>query len=95
MALTAEQVRWVAHLSRLDLSDAEVSIMTDQLDAILLYVNQLQSVPTEAVEPLAHPLSVQNVFRDDNLTASIPSTDALANAPDKQGDFFGVPAVLD
>ena len=95
MSLTAEQVRWVAHLARLELTAAELETMTQQLGAILDYVRQLQGVPTEGVEPLAHPLPVQNVFRDDAPAPSLPVEAALANAPDRRGDFYGVPAVLD
>ena len=95
MALTAEQVRWVAHLARLELTDADVQTMARQLSAILDYVHQLQQVNTDGVEPLAHPLPLQNVFRDDEPAPSLPVADALANAPDRRGDFFGVPAVLD
>ena len=95
MSLTADQVRWVAHLARLELTAAELETMTPQLNAILDYVNQLQQINTDAVEPLAHPLPVQNVFRDDEPAPSLPVDDALANAPDRHGDFYGVPAVLD
>jgi aspartyl-tRNA(Asn)/glutamyl-tRNA(Gln) amidotransferase subunit C len=95
MSLTAEQVRWVAHLARLELSAAELATMTRQLGAILDYVNPLQQVNTDGVEPLAHPLPVQNVFRADEPAPSLPVDEALANAPDRRGDFYGVPAVLD
>jgi aspartyl-tRNA(Asn)/glutamyl-tRNA(Gln) amidotransferase subunit C len=95
MSLSAEQVRWVAHLARLELSDAERETMTRQLGAILDYVNQLQQVNTDGVEPLAHPLPVQNVFRADEPSPSLSVEAALANAPDRRGDFYGVPAVLD
>ena len=95
MSLTADQVRWVAHLARLELSAAELALMTPQLNVILDYVNQLQQIDTDAVEPLAHPLPVHNVFRADEPAPSLPVAAALANAPDRQGDFFGVPAVLD
>ena len=95
MSLTAEQVRWVAHLARLELSDADVAHLTPQLAAILDYVDQLKQVNTEGVEPLAHPLKVHNVFRDDEPAPSLPVDAALANAPARLGDFFGVPAVLD
>ena len=95
MSLTAEEVRWVAHLARLELSAAELEAMTRQLSAILKYVNQLQQVNTEGVEPLAHPLPIQNVFRDDVTAPSLPVAAALANAPDRRGDFYGVPAVLE
>jgi aspartyl-tRNA(Asn)/glutamyl-tRNA(Gln) amidotransferase subunit C len=95
MSLTADDVRWVAHLARLELSDAELEPMTRQLGAILDYVNQLQQVPTDGVEPLAHPLPVQSVFRADEPTPSLTVDAALANAPDRRGDFYGVPAVLE
>jgi aspartyl-tRNA(Asn)/glutamyl-tRNA(Gln) amidotransferase subunit C len=95
MALTVDQVRWVAHLARLELSDFDLEQMTRQLGAILEYVNQLQQVDTENVEPLAHPLPVHNVFREDEPASSLPVAAALANAPDRRGDFYGVPAVLD
>ena len=95
MSLTAEEVRWVAHLARLELSAAEMEAMTRQLSAILEYVNQLQQVNTDGVEPLAHPLPIQNVFRGDVTAPSLSVAAALANAPDRRGDFYGVPAVLE
>jgi aspartyl-tRNA(Asn)/glutamyl-tRNA(Gln) amidotransferase subunit C len=95
MSLSTEQVRWVAQLARLQLSDADLEIMTRQLGAIVDYVNQLQQVNTDGVEPLAHALPVHNVFRDDEPRPSLPVDAALANAPDRRGDFYGVPAVLE
>ncbi|HYT91407.1 MAG TPA: Asp-tRNA(Asn)/Glu-tRNA(Gln) amidotransferase subunit GatC [Gemmataceae bacterium] len=95
MSLTPDQVQWVAHLARLELTPAELATMTPQLSAILDYVNQLQQVNTEGVEPLAHPLSLQNVFRADEPAPSLPVAEALANAPERRGDFYAVPAVLD
>jgi aspartyl-tRNA(Asn)/glutamyl-tRNA(Gln) amidotransferase subunit C len=95
MALSGEDVRWVAHLARLELNDAELAAMTNQLRAILDFVDQLQQVNTEGVEPLAHPLPVQNVFREDEPSASLTVSSALANAPAPRDGFFGVPAVLE
>jgi aspartyl-tRNA(Asn)/glutamyl-tRNA(Gln) amidotransferase subunit C len=95
MSLSPDEVRWVAHLARLELSDAELATMTRQLSAILDYVKQLQQVDTEGVEPLAHALEVHNVFRADEPAPSLPVDAALANAPDRRGDFYGVPAVLE
>jgi aspartyl-tRNA(Asn)/glutamyl-tRNA(Gln) amidotransferase subunit C len=95
MALTVEQIRWVAHLARLELSDGELELMARQLTRIIDYVTQLQQVDTDQVEPLAHPLPIQNVFREDVAAPSLPVDAALANAPDRRGDFYGVPAVLD
>jgi aspartyl-tRNA(Asn)/glutamyl-tRNA(Gln) amidotransferase subunit C len=100
MALSPEDVRWVAHLARLDLSGAELQKMAAQLGAIVEYVDQLTRIDTEGVEPLAHALAVHNVFREDEPAPSLPVDEALANAPDRgrdsRGDqFYGVPAVLD
>jgi aspartyl-tRNA(Asn)/glutamyl-tRNA(Gln) amidotransferase subunit C len=100
MALTPEEVRWVAHLARLDLSDAELERMTRQLRAIVEYVDQLAPINTEGVEPLAHALALANVFRPDEPAPSLPVAEALANAPERRKDgkgdeFYSVPAVLD
>jgi aspartyl-tRNA(Asn)/glutamyl-tRNA(Gln) amidotransferase subunit C len=100
MSLSAEQVKWVAHLARLELTEAELATLTPQLSQIIDYVTQLQQVDTEGVDPMAHPLTVHNVFRDDEAAPSLPVEEALANAPDPRRDargqqFYGVPAVLD
>jgi aspartyl-tRNA(Asn)/glutamyl-tRNA(Gln) amidotransferase subunit C len=90
-----EQTRKVAKLARLDLSEADLVTMTTQLSAILSYVDQLAELNTENVEPMAHPLPVRNVFRDDVIQPSLPVDAALQNAPNRSGDYFAVPAILD
>jgi aspartyl-tRNA(Asn)/glutamyl-tRNA(Gln) amidotransferase subunit C len=95
MSLSADEVRQVARLARLELSDDELTRMGDQLNRILGYVELIQKLNTDGVEPLAHPLPVQNVFRPDELRPSLPVDEALRNAPARSGDFFAVPAVLD
>ena len=95
MSLTADDVRWVAHLARLELSAVELAVITPQLQAIVAYVDQLRQVNTEGVEPLAHPLPIQNIFRNDEPAPSLPVDAALANAPAREGDFYRVPAVLE
>jgi aspartyl-tRNA(Asn)/glutamyl-tRNA(Gln) amidotransferase subunit C len=95
VSLTAEQVQWVAKMARLELRPDELPEMTRHLDAILDYMGQLQELDTSGVEPLAHPLPVQNVFRADDPEPSLPEDEALLNAPQRSGNFFGVPAVLD
>jgi aspartyl-tRNA(Asn)/glutamyl-tRNA(Gln) amidotransferase subunit C len=95
MSLSAEQVRWVANLARLELTDAELATMTGQLNRIVEYVDQLQQLNTDGVEPLAHALELANVFRADEPQPSLPVDAALANAPRRRGDFYAVPAVLD
>jgi aspartyl-tRNA(Asn)/glutamyl-tRNA(Gln) amidotransferase subunit C len=95
VSLSAEQVRWVAHLGRLELSADELATMTRQLAGIVDYVSQLQQVDTEGVEPLTHALTVHNVFREDEPSPSLSPDEALANAPQRRGDFYAVPAVFD
>ena len=95
MSLSIDQVRWVAHLARLELTDDEATTFTRDLTAIVDYVNQLQSVNTDNVEPLAHAVELTNVFRADEPAESLPVDQALANAPQRKGDFYAVPAVLD
>lgn len=94
MSLTLDDVRKVAKLARLELADADLVRLQPQLSAILDYVDQLQQLNTEGVEPLAHPLPIANAFRDDVPTPSLSVDDALANAPNRIGDYFGVPAVF-
>jgi aspartyl-tRNA(Asn)/glutamyl-tRNA(Gln) amidotransferase subunit C len=95
MSLTADEVRWIAQLARLELSEADLETMTRQLRAIMDYVGQLEQVPTDGVEPLAHPLPVHNVFRPDEPAPSLPVEEALANAPQRREGFYVVPAVLE
>jgi aspartyl-tRNA(Asn)/glutamyl-tRNA(Gln) amidotransferase subunit C len=95
MSLSPDQVSWIAHLARLDLTPADRDRMAHQLSAILDYFDQLSRIDTDCVEPLAHPLTLHNVFRADEPRPSLTVDEALANAPDRRGDYFGVPAVLD
>ena len=94
MSLSIDQVRKVARLARLELSEPDLARMQQQLSAILDYVDQLSQLDTTNVEPLAHPLPVQNVFRPDAEAPSLPVDEALQNAPNRVGDYFGVPAVF-
>ncbi len=95
MSIRIDEVKKVALLARLELGEGDLEKMARQLSTILDYVAQLQQVPTDGVEPLAHPLNIRNVFREDEPDVSLPVDAALANAPDRRENFFGVPAVLD
>jgi aspartyl-tRNA(Asn)/glutamyl-tRNA(Gln) amidotransferase subunit C len=95
MAISLDDARWIAHLARLELTDAELQTISRQLSAILDYFQQLDNVDTDGVEPLAHPLPLQNVFRPDEPAPSLTVDEALANAPRRIGPFYGVPAVFD
>ncbi len=93
--IDAEQVRKVAKLARLELTDAEVQEFTGQLGAILGYVDKLSELETTDVEPLAHCLPISNVFRKDEVRDSLGTERVLANAPQRDGSFFKVPKILD
>ena len=89
------QVRKVAKLARLELSEAEIGEFATQLSAILEYVEKMNHLDTENIEPLAHSLPVSNVFREDVPRDSIGAEAALANAPRRDEKFFLVPRILD
>ncbi|MHC4623211.1 MAG: Asp-tRNA(Asn)/Glu-tRNA(Gln) amidotransferase subunit GatC [Planctomycetota bacterium] len=90
-----EQVRKVAKLARLKLTEAEVEEFTGQLRAILDYVEKMNELDTSDVKPLAHCLPVSNVLREDVAKESLGTEKALANAPERDGEFFKVPKILD
>ena len=87
MPLSLDQVRWIAHLARLEMSAADQQVMAQQLSALLDYVDQLSEVETGGVEPLNHPLEVQSVFRPDEPAPSVargrvaPPEAAVFDAP--------------
>jgi len=89
------QVRKVAKLSRLELSEGEVEEFTGQLSAILDYMEKMNELDTTDVEPLAHCLPISNVLRGDCVKDSLGTERTLANAPQRDGEFFKVPKILD
>jgi len=89
------QVTKVAKLARLDLTEAEIEEFASQLDAIIGYVERMNELNTEGVEPMAHCLPVSNVFRDDTIKESLGTEKTLANAPEQDGAFFKVPRILE
>lgn len=93
--LSRGDVEKVALLARLKLNETELDRMTEQLGAILGYIEQLGAVDTEGVEPMAHAVERTNVFRDDVETPMLPVDVALANAPKTDGRYFLVPQILD
>ena len=93
MAISEEQVRHVARLSRLALTDEEVERFRAQLSDILEAVGKVGELDLEGVEPTSHPLDIVNVLAEDLTAPSLPREEALRNAPDPEDGFFGVPAV--
>ena len=94
MGISPEQVRKVALLARLRLSEEEVAMFAEQLGRVLDYMDLLAELDTEGVEPMTHAVEVTNVFRADVAAESLDREDALANAPHRDGACYRVPAVL-
>ena len=92
--ITSEQVRHVARLARLALTDAEIERFGPQLESILEYVAKMDDLDVSNVEPMAHALPLVNVLREDVVTPSLPLEKVLQNAPETDGPFFQVPKVI-
>ena len=95
MRLTREEVRHVAELAKLQLTDAELDEYAGQLAQILSYAQQVQSVDTSAVAPTPQVLPLSNVLADDELQECLPNSQAVKNAPDSDDGYFRVIAVFD
>lgn len=89
------EVRRIARLARLKLSDEEVQLFGAQLAEILDYVKQIESLDTNGVGPLVHALPMTDVLREDEPRDCLSQQQALANAPETQDGCFRVPAVID
>lgn len=94
-AIGEEEVRRVARLARLELDEEELARFTRQLGAILEAFRRLQEVDTEGVDPTFYPLPLHNVMRDDRVRPSLPVDKVLANAPEREGDYFKVPRIIE
>ena len=92
--ITRQEVRHVALLARLELSEAEEERMTGQMNSILGYMDKLNELETKDVEPTTHAIQLQNVFRPDLVQPSLERKDSLANAPGTDGVNFVVPRVI-
>jgi aspartyl-tRNA(Asn)/glutamyl-tRNA(Gln) amidotransferase subunit C len=87
-------VRHIGKLSRIALNDEEVARFADQLGDVLGAFDKLQQLDTETVQPMAHAVELKNVLADDQPREGLSSEQALANAPQRQGDYYKVPRVL-
>ena len=95
MKLSRNEVLHIARLARLGLTEAELDKFQEQLSNILENFEILRKVDTENVPPTAQSIPLQNIVRDDEVTASLPEKEILANAPKKDGSYFRVRAVLE
>lgn len=95
MSVTEKDVRYVAHLARLQLTDDEVESLTEDMSEILGYMETLEELDTSNVEPLEHVIEMEYRLRDDKAKEPLSHKEALKNAPDADSDYFRVPKVID
>ncbi|MFC1928042.1 Asp-tRNA(Asn)/Glu-tRNA(Gln) amidotransferase subunit GatC [Chloroflexota bacterium] len=95
MKLSREEVLHIARLAKLGLTETEVDRLSEQLSNILENFEVLQQLDTTGIPPTAQSIALQNVVSDDEVAPSLPQSDVLANAPQKEGNFFRVRAVLE
>lgn len=94
MKISSEDVKHVAKLARLIISEDDIQLFTSQLNQILTYVDKLNELDTTRVKPTHHSLAITNAFREDIVKPSIPNEKSLANAPAKTNGTFIVPRVI-
>lgn len=95
MSISKETVEYVAHLARIDLQPNELDKLSRQLQAIVDFIDRLKKLDLKEVATTSHILPINNVFKPDNLTSSLPSQQVLMNAPAKKANFFVVPKIID
>ncbi|MBS8266239.1 Asp-tRNA(Asn)/Glu-tRNA(Gln) amidotransferase subunit GatC [Mesobacillus boroniphilus] len=93
--ISEEQVKHVAHLARLAITEKEAQMLTDQLDKIITYAEQLNELNTDNVEPTAHVLEIKNVMREDRANEGLPREEVLKNAPEHQDGQIKVPGIME
>jgi len=93
--ITKDQVKHVAHLARLEITEEEAEQFTEHLSAIITYAEKLNELDTEGIEPTTHVLDLKNVFRKDEAKHTITQEDAMKNAPDSEDGQFRVPSILE
>ncbi|NCS89368.1 MAG: asparaginyl/glutamyl-tRNA amidotransferase subunit C [Ignavibacteria bacterium CG2_30_36_16] len=94
MSVTKKEVEHIAELARLKFSDEELESYTEELNQILAYVEKLNELDTENVEPLSYPIENENTLRKDETKECVTQKEALKNAPRADDKFFKVPKVI-
>lgn len=95
MAVTIKDVEHIAKLAKLNFTEDEKMGFTEQFNEILSFMDKLNELDTTNVEPLSHVIELQNVLREDRVRESLPTEEALKNAPSHTDQFFKVPKVID
>ena len=94
MAIAIETVRHIARLAKLEFSAEELEVLSRQLDSILVYMEKLNVLDTDRVQPTSHVSRNSHAFREDRVVPSIPVSEALTNAPESEEGHFTVPKVI-
>ncbi|ART74964.1 Asp-tRNA(Asn)/Glu-tRNA(Gln) amidotransferase subunit GatC [Sutcliffiella horikoshii] len=93
--ISEDQVKHVAHLARLAISEDEAVMFTSQLDAIISFAEKLNELDTENVQPTSHVLHMKNVMREDVAKDGLPVDEVLKNAPDHKNGQIRVPSIIE
>ncbi|MCA1032910.1 Asp-tRNA(Asn)/Glu-tRNA(Gln) amidotransferase subunit GatC [Bacillus timonensis] len=93
--ISIEQVKHVAHLARLAVSEEEAESFKNQLDAMITFAEQLNELDTEDVKPTTHVLDVKNILREDIPEKGLPIEEVMKNAPDAKDGHFRVPSIIE
>ena len=90
-----DEVKYVANLARLAITEEEAGKFTNQLDAIISFAEQLNELDTDHVEPTSHVLDIKNVMREDIAKPGLPVEEVLKNAPDHENGQIRVPTIIE
>jgi aspartyl-tRNA(Asn)/glutamyl-tRNA(Gln) amidotransferase subunit C len=93
--ISKEEVKHVANLARLAITEEETEMFTTQLDAIITFAEQLNELDTTGVEPTTHVLEMKNILREDKAEKGLPVEDVVKNAPDHKDGYIRVPSILE
>jgi len=93
--ISKEEVKHVAHLARLAITEEEAEKFTQQLDAIISFAEQLNEIDTTNIVPTSHVLEMKNVMREDQAAKGLPVEEVVKNAPDHKDGYIRVPSILE
>jgi len=95
MTIDKNTVKYTADLARIEMDEGELAQFTKQLDRILDYVHKLKKLDVSQLKPTSHVLEMKNVYREDKVKKSLPVTEVMKNAPDKEGNLFKVQKIIE
>ncbi len=95
MVIDKETVKYVAHLARIELKPKELEKLSGQLQDILVFIDKLKKIEIKDINPTSHILPINNVLREDKPKESLAVEQVLKDAPQRKGNFFIVPKVIE